>query len=131
GGARPPGDDRQADPPPALDPPARRGPPRGARLDLARDQGLTSAACHAGPMRVLVVNAGSATLKLATVEVAAGGGGEPVGTGDVLVDPWDGGDAGVAESLPELGPVHAVGHRVVHGGADLVAPALLDHEVVT
>lgn len=82
-------------------------------------------------MRVLVVNAGSATLKLATVEVEAGGGGEPVGTGDVLVDPWDGGDAGVAEALAELGPVHAVGHRVVHGGADLVAPALLDHEVVT
>jgi len=35
-------------------------------------------------MRVLVVNAGSATLKLATVEVGPDG---PVGDADVLVDP--------------------------------------------
>lgn len=78
-------------------------------------------------MRVLVVNAGSATLKLATVEVGPDG---PVGDADVLVDPWHGGEEGVGEALERLGPVDAVGHRVVHGGAELTAPTVVDDAVL-
>jgi len=78
-------------------------------------------------MRVLVVNAGSATLKLATVEVGPEG---PVGDADVLVDPWHGGEEGVREALEALGPVDAVGHRVVHGGAELTAPTVVDDAVL-
>ncbi len=79
-------------------------------------------------MRVLVVNAGSATLKLAAVSVE---GEELRGEHDVLVDPWrDGDDTGLEAALAELGPVDAVGHRVVHGGTEMTAPTLVDDAVL-
>lgn len=61
--------------------------------------------------RVLVVNAGSTSLKLSVVE-------EDESSTEVpdLVRPPDG--------------VGAVGHRVVHGGSRLVAPALIDDSVL-
>ncbi|MGH2685215.1 MAG: acetate/propionate family kinase, partial [Actinomycetota bacterium] len=73
-------------------------------------------------MRVLVVNAGSSTLKL-----------QVVGEGDrieeeTVVDPWDGQSS--TPDLDRLGPVDAVGHRVVHGGDDFVAPTVVTDEVV-
>jgi len=60
---------------------------------------------------VLVANAGSTSLKLRLVDEREGGG--PV---DSL------------EAVPD--GVDAVGHRFVHGGERLVAPALLDDEVM-
>lgn len=79
-------------------------------------------------MRVLVVNAGSATLKLAAVTVE---GEEVQGQHDVLVDPWDDGDdAGLESALADIGPVDAVGHRVVHGGTELTGPTLVDDAVL-
>jgi acetate kinase len=79
-------------------------------------------------MRVLVVNAGSATLKLAAVTVDGEG---PRGEHDVLVDPWrDGDDTGLESALAEIGPVDAVGHRVVHGGAEMTEPTLVDGDVL-
>src|SRR5688500_8746958 len=73
-------------------------------------------------MRLLVVNAGSSSLKLQVLG--------PDGTtaGERHVAGWDGDDtAPVAELLAEAGPVAAVGHRVVHGGADpRAAPAVED-----
>jgi acetate kinase len=75
---------------PGLDTRVRRGPPRRQRLDLA----------------VLVVNAGSTSLKLHLVE---GDEATPVGSFEVECE--------------------AVGHRVVHGGARFQAPAVLDDEV--
>ena len=61
-------------------------------------------------MRVLVVNAGSSSLKVDLVE-----GGEVVGS-------YDG--------LPDTAPrVDAVGHRIVHGGPDLVDPVVVDDAV--
>ena len=73
-------------------------------------------------LAVLTVNAGSSTLKLRLVgeddEVLAA----------VDVDPWDG------EAVPGLGPefagAAAAGHRVVHGGVDLVTPTLVDGGVL-
>lgn len=73
-------------------------------------------------LRVLVVNAGSATLKL-----------EVVGADDSVeatarLDPWDGGDVTDALDglLATVGAVDAVGHRVVHGGAAFDAPVMVD-----
>lgn len=61
-------------------------------------------------MRVLVVNAGSSSLK---VDLVAGG---------VRQQSYDG--------LPTKPPaVDAVGHRIVHGGRDLVEPVLIDDDV--
>ena len=61
-------------------------------------------------MRVLVVNAGSSSLK---VDLVAGG---------VRQQSYDG--------LPTEPPaVDAVGHRIVHGGRDLVEPVLIDDDV--
>src|SRR5262249_44342002 len=68
------------------------GPAGDPRLDLAR-------------MRVLVVNAGSSSLKLRVLDGSAVVASEDLGATGV-----------VTEALGRLGPVDAVGHRVVHGG---------------
>jgi acetate kinase len=61
-------------------------------------------------MRILVVNAGSSSLKVDLVE-----------DGQALTS-YDG--------LPRVAPrVDAVGHRIVHGGAHLVDPVLVDDDV--
>jgi acetate kinase len=70
-------------------------------------------------VRILVVNAGSSTLKLrvlgqddaveATAELAA--------------------DAAAERFIAEIDPVQAVGHRVVHGGSRFRAPVLVDQGV--
>ena len=74
------------------------GPPRRARLDLARLN------------RVLVVNAGSTSLKLSVVDAAD--------------------ESRTVESLAALPPgVDAVAHRVVHGGATFRDPVLIDASV--
>ena len=80
----------------------RRGPPGHPRLGLAV---LSPSAA-----RVLVVNAGSTSLKLSVVE-------------------RDDRSAGVAtlQGLPK--GIAAVGHRVVHGGARFRDPVIVDGEV--
>jgi acetate kinase len=77
-------------------------------------------------MRVLVVNAGSSSIKLAVL-----------GDGDVSVvsaevERWDGdaGDARIAAFLARCGPVDAVGHRVVHGGTKFTTAVVIDGIVV-
>ena len=73
---------------------------------------------------VLVVNAGSSTLKLSVLDDRD----DPVAA-TVL----DGDDAHDRERLAAFvhgaGEVGAVGHRVVHGGADHTAPTLVTAEV--
>ncbi|WP_214404937.1 acetate/propionate family kinase [Pseudonocardia lacus] len=71
-------------------------------------------------MRVLVVNAGSSTVKLALLD------------GDELVkqnsvDPGDARDA-LADLVSD--PPDAVGHRIVHGGSRFTGPTVVDDEVV-
>lgn len=73
-------------------------------------------------MRVLVLNAGSSSLKLARLDD------DGAVTAATTVDGWQG--AGhldpLAEFLADCGPVDAVGHRVVHGGPRHTGPALVD-----
>jgi acetate kinase len=77
-------------------------------------------------MRVLVVNAGSSTLKLAVVgaddEVAA----------TSQLDDWAGDDAGdeIDAVVSRRDGVDAVGHRVVHGGSEFAGPEVLSDDVL-
>jgi acetate kinase len=72
-------------------------------------------------MHVLVVNAGSSSLKLALLD----------GTDEVVnaqtLDQWSGEDlTGFVDGLPR---VDAVGHRIVHGGPEFTGPVRLDRDV--
>ena len=76
-------------------------------------------------MRILVVNAGSSSLKL-----------RPLGPRDEILAEHDldaletGAEARELETLIRgLPGVDAVGHRVVHGGERFRGPALIDPEV--
>jgi acetate kinase len=71
-------------------------------------------------VRVLVVNAGSSSVKLALLD------GDEVVKRD-SVDPGDAEEA-LGELLAER--VDAVGHRVVHGGTRFTGPTLVDDDVV-
>lgn len=82
---------------------------------------------------VLVLNAGSSTLKAALLPA---GGEEPLAA--VTLD-WPGVDPATAgerlgEALDRVGagerPLLGVGHRIVHGGPDLTAPRVLDDGVI-
>ena len=81
---------------------------------------------------VLVVNAGSSSLKLSLLDPA----GAVAASGDL--DRWDGsaGTAGLRDFLSgHTGPaghtgITAVGHRVVHGGRRFTAPTVIDDNVV-
>ena len=79
-------------------------------------------------MRVLVLNAGSSTLKASRLEGDAD-------SGDDVTLEWPAGEAdadrvlaAVLERLP--GDTDAVGHRVVHGGAGHDRPAVVDDHLV-
>jgi acetate kinase len=74
--------------------------------------------------RVLVVNAGSSSVKLAVLDDNQDG--DEVVKRD-SVDPGDAEEA-VGEMLGER--VDAVGHRVVHGGTRFTGPTLVDDEVL-
>jgi acetate kinase len=78
---------------------------------------------------VLVVNAGSSSLKLRVLDrdddVTAGADLSAVGGG--LVGGADG--AEIRKAIESFGPVDAVGHRVVHGGTLYAAPVLVTDEV--
>ena len=73
-------------------------------------------------MRILVVNAGSSSLKLRVI-----------GDGDVLAAQSDlaaGTEHELGAALAQLGSIDAVGHRVVHGGGDFRGPVLLSDGVL-
>jgi acetate kinase len=76
-------------------------------------------------VRVLVVNAGSSSLKLSIVEDGAV-------AASTNVERWEG--AGhvepIEQFLDDAGAPDAVGHRVVHGGPRYHAPVRVDDEVV-
>jgi acetate kinase len=80
----------------------------------------------AGRLRVLVVNAGSSSLKLRLLDGA-----------DLLAGSVDlPAPRGIAErevvrrALEGLGPLDAVGHRIVHGGSQFLGPVRVTDEVV-
>jgi acetate kinase len=80
---------------------------------------------RSAPSRVLVVNAGSSTLKLSLL----GPGDEILSALDL--DPWDGrpDHAELSQFLGGLSGVDAAGHRVVHGGSRFTGPTIIDDSV--
>ena len=75
-------------------------------------------------MRVLVVNAGSSTLKLALLD-----GDETLARRELETPGSALAEDAVAEAIGELGAPDAVGHRVVHGGARFREPVEVTPEV--
>ncbi|MGD0809965.1 MAG: acetate/propionate family kinase [Acidimicrobiales bacterium] len=76
-------------------------------------------------MRVLVVNAGSSTLKLSVLDEGNLLSSELVEAPDGEVDM-----GAFREVVAGHGPIEAVGHRFVHGGSRFTAPVLIDPDVV-
>lgn len=76
--------------------------------------------------RVLVVNAGSSSLKVSLLDAV----GRVVD--ELGIDGWDGdaGHGGLADFVSKLGDVDAAGHRVVHGGSRFTGPVLLDDAAI-
>ncbi len=75
-------------------------------------------------MRILVVNAGSSSLKLRVLD----DGDSVVARADL--GPVDRlGDGELEGALAGLGPFDAVGHRIVHGGTAFTAPTVVDAAV--
>ena len=80
----------------------------------------------APPDRILVVNAGSSSLKLRVLDRDD----RVVGSVD-LQAPRGGTDAAaVADAIRGLGPVDAVGHRIVHGGTAFSTAVRVDARVI-
>jgi acetate kinase len=78
------------------------------------------------PARVLVVNAGSSSLKLSLL------GADDVPLASRTIERWHGTSdlAPLHEALDEMGAADIVGHRVVHGGPRFHQAVRLDDEVV-
>jgi acetate kinase len=76
-------------------------------------------------LRVLVVNAGSSSLKLRTLGDAV----EPIASADLPVERGEIDEGAVRARLSEMPAPDAVGHRIVHGGERFTAPVRLDAEV--
>jgi acetate kinase len=76
---------------------------------------------------VLVVNAGSSSLKLRTLDE----GDELVASVDLPVVRGEVDAAAVRDALSEMPAPDAVGHRIVHGGERFTGPVRLDAEVET
>jgi acetate kinase len=84
------------------------------------------------PLRVLVVNAGSSSLKLRVLGGQGAASDEVTAKADLpaVGDGTDGGgDAVIKSAVESFGPVDAVGHRIVHGGTLYAAPVLITGEV--
>jgi acetate kinase len=75
--------------------------------------------------RVLVVNAGSSSLKLRVLDAA----GEVAATADLPAPRGSAGRAAIKTAIEPFGRVDAVGHRIVHGGTRYTAPVVIDAEV--
>jgi acetate kinase len=77
-------------------------------------------------MRILVVNAGSSSLKLRVI----GDDNELLGSADLPAPSDEGDDDEIAAAMRDLGDVDAVGHRIVHGGTWFTAPVRIDPRIV-
>jgi len=80
---------------------------------------------HSASARILVVNAGSSSLKLRVLT----GDDEVAATADLPAPRGATDSAEIKAAIESLGPVHAAGHRIVHGGTLYAAPVLITSEV--
>jgi acetate kinase len=86
---------------------------------------VTGTAGDAGEHRILVVNAGSSSLKLRVLDASDG----VVASAD-LPAPRGAADAGaIGAAIAGFGPLEATGHRIVHGGTRYSGPVRLDAAV--
>jgi acetate kinase len=77
------------------------------------------------PVRILVVNAGSSSLKLRVLDDAD----VVVGSADLPAPRGETDAPAVREAIAGLGVIDAVGHRIVHGGSEFSAPIRIDADV--
>jgi acetate kinase len=77
-------------------------------------------------MRILVVNAGSSSLKLRVLDE----GDRVVSSVDLPAPRGQADEERVARTIDGFGKVDAVGHRIVHGGTEFVDPVLIEGDVV-
>ena len=111
--------DDRADAVPGVRTDGGRRPARHPGVDLAVLSGPTT-------VRILVVNAGSSSLKLALLEEAdRDAASETIAAPRGRVD-----EAELRDVIERCAPIDAVGHRIVHGGTEFVEPAVLSPEVV-
>ncbi|MDQ1386232.1 MAG: acetate kinase [Actinomycetota bacterium] len=75
-------------------------------------------------MTLLVVNAGSSSLKLSLLDAS-----EKVIAHDDISD-WRGDDAPIGDFVTRAGAIDTVGHRVVHGGTAFTEPVAIDDAVI-
>ena len=80
----------------------------------------------AGGLRVLVVNAGSSSLKLRLID----GADQLGGSVDLPARRGIAEDEAVRRAVEGLGPPDAVGHRIVHGGSQFLGPVRITDRVV-
>ena len=67
---------------------------------------------------VLVVNAGSSSLKLSIIAAD-----NDTALAATTIEPWDGDDVDTLASFVQGHRIDAVGHRVVHGGVSSPSPS--------
>jgi acetate kinase len=77
-------------------------------------------------VRVLVVNAGSSSLKLSVLDQDELCGASELPAPGAAIDPEE-----VSAAVRELGPVDAVGHRIVHGGKRYTAPVRIRDDTLS
>jgi acetate kinase len=77
-------------------------------------------------VRVLVINAGSSSLKLRVLDDSD----EVTGTADLPAPRGAAGAAAIGSALASLGDADAVGHRIVHGGTSFTGPVRIDDGVL-
>jgi acetate kinase len=79
------------------------------------------------PSAILVVNAGSSSLKLRVLTLLAGASADSVtGSADLPAPGGVAEGAAIKAAIEPFGEVHAVGHRIVHGGEEFSGPVLID-----
>jgi acetate kinase len=78
-----------------------------------------------GRVKVLVVNAGSSTLRLSVVND------DDRIVADLTINDWEGDSTPIRAFVAATGPADLVAHRVVHGGPRFVDPTVLDDAVIT
>ena len=77
-------------------------------------------------MRVLVVNAGSSSLKLRVLDASD----QVTGTADLPAPRGAADAAAIGPALASLGDADAAGHRIVHGGTSFTGPVRIDDGVL-
>ncbi len=76
-------------------------------------------------MRILVVNAGSSSLKLRVLDPRD----RVLGSNDHPAPRGRADAATVAQAIREFSPIDAIGHRIVHGGTEFSRPVVIDRQV--